>query len=133
MEQQHEWTQWKEGEASLGQECRTTETPGAVSFTFYSSSPEMWYRATEFCLLGPSFHSAGRRGLKKNYKSHLCVSVNSMEAWCGCMKGRSVFFLHFTEAYIIFLLPVKRNVFSTGSLVFALQKQTKKKVQKHKK
>jgi len=46
-------------------------------------------------------------------------------------------FLHFTEAYIIFLLPVKQNVFSTGSLVLVMVKKTKKnkkkRVQKQKK
>jgi len=37
--------------------------------------------------------------------------------------------LHFTEAYIIFLLPVKQNVFSTGSLVLVMvkKKQQQKK------
>jgi len=39
-------------------------------------------------------------------------------------------FLHFTEAYIIFLLPVKQNVFSTGSLVLVMVKKTKKKNKK---
>jgi len=38
-------------------------------------------------------------------------------------------FLHFTEAYIIFLLPVKQNVFSTGSLVLVMVKKTKNKKQ----
>jgi len=41
-------------------------------------------------------------------------------------------FLHFTEAYIIFLLPVKQNVFSTGSLVLVMVKKTKKKQKKNK-
>lgn len=56
----------------------------------------------------------------------LLVSVNSREAWFGWMKRGSKF-LHFTEAYIIFLLPVKQNVFSTGSLVLVMVKKTKKK------
>lgn len=56
----------------------------------------------------------------------LLVSVNSREAWFGWMKRGSQF-LHFTEAYIIFLLPVKQNVFSTGSLVLVMVKKTKKK------
>lgn len=64
-------------------------------------------------------------GVYKKYKSHLCVSVNSREAWFGWMKRGSKF-LHFTEAYIIFLLPVKQNVFSTGSLVLVMVKKTKK-------
>ncbi len=34
--------------------------------------------------------------------------------------------LHFTEAYIIFLLPVKQNVFSTGSLVLVMVKKKNK-------
>ncbi len=42
---------------------RTTETNMAVSFTVYSSTPETWYKAIEFCLLGLSFHSSHRRGV----------------------------------------------------------------------
>lgn len=53
----------------------------------------------------------------------LLVSVNSREAWFGWMK-RGSNFLHFTEAYIIFLLPVKQNVFFTGSLVLVMVKKT---------
>lgn len=34
--------------------------------------------------------------------------------------------LHFTEAYIIFLLPVKQNVFSIGSLVLVMVKNKTK-------
>lgn len=44
----------------------------------------------------------------------------------GLAGWRGVKFLHFTEAYIIFLLPVKQNVFSTGSLVLVMVKKTKK-------
>jgi len=61
----------------------------------------------------------------------LLVSVNSREAWFGWMKRGSQF-LHFTEAYIIFLLPVKQNVFSTGSLVLVMVKKTKKKTKSQK-
>lgn len=44
-------------------EGRTTETNVAVSFTVYSSTPETWYKAIGFCLLGLSFHSSHRRGV----------------------------------------------------------------------
>lgn len=42
---------------------RTTETNMAVSFTVYSSTPETWYKAIEFCLLGLSFHSSHHSGV----------------------------------------------------------------------
>lgn len=48
---------WKKGKG------RTTETNMAVSFTVYSSTPETWYKAIGFCLLGLSFHSSHRRGV----------------------------------------------------------------------
>lgn len=106
----------------------------AVSFTVYSSTPETLYKAIRFCLLGLSFHSSHRSGVSK-HKSHLCVFCwflrtperPGLAGWMGGSK-----FLHFTEAYIIFLLPVKQNVFSTGSLVLVMVKKTKKKVRNKK-
>lgn len=43
----------------------------------------------------------------EKHKSQL-VSENSREAWCVWLKRGNFFFLHFTEAYIIFLLSVKQ-------------------------
>jgi len=65
----------------------------------------------------------------KIQKSPLCFcwfSVKSRRAWFGWLKRGSKF-LHFTEAYIIFLLPVKQNVFFTGSLVLVMIKKTNQK------
>lgn len=75
-----------------------------VSFTVYSSTPETWYKEIEFCLLGLSFHSSRRSGVWK-HKSQL-VSENSRGLVCG--RRGAICFLHFTEAYIIFLLSVKQ-------------------------
>lgn len=47
----------------VGGRGRTTETNMAVSFTVYSSTPETWYKAIGFCLLGLSFHSSHRSGV----------------------------------------------------------------------
>lgn len=49
--------------ARVGGRGRTTETNMAVSFTVYSSTPETWYKAIGFCLLGLSFHSSHRSGV----------------------------------------------------------------------
>lgn len=57
----------------------------------------------------------------------LLVYVNSKDGWCGRMERGGNLFLHFTEAYIIFLLPVKQNVFSTGSLVLVMAKKKMKR------
>lgn len=37
--------------AGEAEEGRTTKTKMTVSFTVYSSTPEMWYKAIGFCLL----------------------------------------------------------------------------------
>lgn len=68
----------------------------------------------------------------KNTKSPGCVcllvSENSREAWFGWMKGGSQF-LHFTEAYIIFLLPVKQKCLLYRILGVGDGKKNKKKNQ----
>lgn len=74
--------------------------------------------------------------LSPQYESHLCASVGFRKfqrGLSGWMK-RGSDFLHFIEAYIIFLLPVKQNVFSTESLVLVMikKKENKTKTRKQK-
>jgi hypothetical protein len=57
------WGRWMRSSRGGGWRGRTTETNMAVSFTVYSSTPETWYKAIEFCLLGLSFHSSHRSGV----------------------------------------------------------------------
>lgn len=114
---------------------RTTETNMAVSFTVYSSTPERGTMQLCSVCWGSPFNPL-TAVVYKNTKVTCVfqlVSVNSREAWFGWLKRGSNFFLHFTEAYIIFLLPVKQNVFSTGSLVLVMVKKNKKTKQTKKK
>lgn len=98
----------------------------AVSFTVYSSTPETWYKAIGFCLLGTVLSFLSPQWCIKIQKSSVCFcKLQRGLVWLD-EEGKSIF-LHFTEAYIIFLLPVKQNVFSTGSLVLVMVKKNKKK------
>lgn len=70
----------------------------------------------------------------KTQKSPVCFCFWELQrglVWLDESGGSK--FLHFTEAYIIFLLPVKQNVFFTGSLVLVMVKKTKKKKVRNKK
>lgn len=114
------------GGADGAEEGTTTKTKVAVSFTVYSSTPEMWYKAILSVRAVLSF----LRGVEK-YKSQLCFcKLQRGLVWLE-EDGR-VLFLHFTETYIIFLLPVKPKVFSTGSVVLVMAKKWKKKKSKRK-
>lgn len=114
-------TRWGAGGA---EECTTTNTNISVSFTVYSSTPETWYKA----ILSVRLVLSLLRGVEK-YKVS-CVFPQTSEAWFGWKKMGVGFFLHFTKAYIIFLLPVKPKVFSTRSVVLVMAKRTKEEKSK---